>query len=289
MDFTSLYDLNNTIEAMQELAQHKSTEKGPEFLRPFHFVMLGLTLKQQGAESLEIENVPDDVLRYASRMGLWDAIGLTPPISVNAHSHAGRFHPLTPLNCPDTVQQVSADLAKLFTVDTPESVASIDAAVTELVGNAYAHSEPSDGFHGLVCAQTWPGGKKAQIAIGDSGIGIRASLSRSDEYKAALATENSCKLATEYDVTSKRGKGHSGYGLTLARDLISANGGAFFLLSDKEYFYVKNGMRQEGRLDIPIQGTLVVMEWNTQVPLSAREVYDSWPNIPGHDYDDIDI
>src|SRR3546814_2403799 len=76
-----------------------------------------------------------------------------------------------------------------------------------------------DGLHGFVCAQTWYRDSRAQVAIADSGIGIRSSLTESLDLAKRLAKQNACELATEYGISSKLGRGHAGYGLTLARDL----------------------------------------------------------------------
>ena len=38
-----------------------------------------------------------------------------------------------------------------------------------------------------------------------------------------------------------------------------------------------------------LQGTLAVLEWNIQVPLDVRQVYDSWPSAEGGDDDDFNF
>lgn len=286
MNFTSLFEINRILEGMAELSVFGRTEKTPDFYRPFHFVAIALALKNSDFDKFEMTERDARFIRYASRMRLWHALGHKPPVDVPERDHAGRFHPLTALQNPDTVDIVSADLSRLFNPYGNESVRSVDQAVTELVGNCYAHSNINKALHGFVCAQRWPNANKAQIAIGDAGIGIRSSLMASDEYRQILQTANSCELAARYEVTSKRGKGHSGYGLTLARDLIQNNGGAFFLISNDEYYMSKGGHSESGNLGTSFAGTLLILEWNTHVPLSTKDVYDSWPSPDGDDYDD---
>lgn len=286
MNFMNLFDINRALIGMEELSNTGRTKKTPFFYRPFHFVVLALTLKRCGTDRFEMTGGDNQFTRYAARMHLWDAIGLEPPLRIPELDPTGRFHPLTAIDNPDKADTVSAELAHLFGHDGNQSVKSIDQTVAELVGNCYAHSAIEDGLRGFVCAQRWPKANKAQIAIGDSGIGVRQSLAASHEYMDVLQQMNSCELASTYEVTSKRGKGHSGYGLTLARDLIQNNGGAFFLLSNDEYYISKAGRQESGNLGAPIHGTVVVLEWNTQIPLSAKEVYDGWPSLEGDDYDD---
>lgn len=235
--------------------------------------------------------LPDSLCGYASRMKLWHAIGAAPPVHVNAHTPAGRFHPLEALRDESTVAEVSRGMVDIFRANGQDGK-SVDAAQTmvqELLSNCFAHAESNSGLHGLVCAQWWPKANKAQIAICDSGIGIRQSLDQSGIYESALAGGNSCELATRYEVTSKPGKGHSGYGLTLARDLIEQNAGAIFIISHGEYFYSKNCVSDGGVIETPYPGTLLVLEWNTNTPLDLKQVYDAWPEIDGADDDDFDF
>lgn len=289
MRFTVLSDIEHALSGMDELSQTGSTCKTPTFFRPFHFVLLALTLQRAGSYGFEMTDNDAKFAAYAARMHLWDALELQPPMQVNKQDSTGRFHPLTRLDNPDTVEEVSAQLSHLFDREGTESVRSIDIAVSELVGNSYAHSDIASGLRGLVCAQKWPAGGKAQIAIGDCGIGVRQSLEAANEYQNELLTENACELATRYEVTSKRGRGHSGYGLTLARQLIENNGGTFFLLSNSEYYSNCAGRIRSGRLATPLHGTLAIMEWNTEIPLSARAVYDSWPTPDEDDDDDFNF
>src|SRR3546814_14318315 len=87
-----------------------------------------------------------------------------------------------------------------------------------------------DGLHGFVCAQTWYRDSRAQVAIADSGIGIRSSLTESLDLAKRLAKQNACELATEYGISSKLGRGHAGYGLTLARDLAQQTPGSMLFV-----------------------------------------------------------
>lgn len=286
MQFVHIADITRALLAMHELETTGTTNQTPAFFRPFHFVLLALTMQRCGWPNIELTEGDAKFAAYAARMHLWDALGMEPQVRVNKRDPTGRFHPLTRLEDPESVENTSSKLSKLFGHHGNETVRSIDIAVSELVGNSYAHSDIAAGLRGFVCAQKWPAGGKAQIAIGDSGIGIRRSLMQSNEYQNLSLGINACELATQYEVTSKRGRGHSGYGLTLARDLIQNNGGAFFLLSNDEYYTSKAGCQDSGKLDAPIQGTVVVLEWNTQIPLSAKDVYDGWPSLEGDDYDD---
>lgn len=287
MDFTTLFGIKSWLGEVDRLCK-TGVCSSPPFLKPFHFVTLAMEMKRKRKANLRL---PDALCGYAARMKLWHALGEAAPVHVNEYTPAGRFHPLEALVDESTVDEVSRGMVDIFRANGQDEK-SVDAAQTmvqELLSNCFAHAESDNGLHGLACAQWWPKANKAQIAICDSGIGIRQSLDQSGIYEAALAGGNSCELATRYEVTSKPGKGHSGYGLTLARDLIEQNAGAIFIVSYGEYFYSKSGSIQSGVIETPYQGTLLVLEWNTNTPLDLKQVYDAWPDVEGADDDDFDF
>lgn len=288
MRFTTLYELKLALELVHQLESTGSTESSPSFYRPFHWALLAIAAQRCNIKSLEMSGYDKKFEKYAARMHLWKALGLKSPVHVNERDPTGRFHPLTRLDSNDAVDVVSNKLSALFGEPSTETVQSVSIAVAELVGNSFSHSNISSGLRGFVCAQKWPRVNTAQIAIVDQGVGIRESLASAKEYSEKLKTTNACELATKYEVTSKRGNGHAGYGLTLAKDLLAESGGAFFLLSHDEYYYMKAGHEDRGSLDHPLHGTLVVLEWNTNVPLVAESVYNSWPHPEG-DYDDFNF
>lgn len=287
MQLTSLTDIESWLVSLENLVKTGECD-APDFLRPFHFVLLGMYLRKHRASNIRL---PSNLEGYASRMHLWDAIGCPPPVAVNELDCTGRFHPLVVLANPERVDETSRSLIHMVRGASTDEKSSkgADNAVAELIGNCYAHSESAPHLHGLACAQAWPRGNKAQIAIGDSGVGIRYTLKNSGLYDDKLATTNACELAAEYEVTSKPGRGHSGYGLTLARDLLEINRGALFVLSYGEWFSVRHGMRCSGLLNTSLQGTLVLLEWNTDAPLDTTKVYESWPLPEGMEYDDFDF
>lgn len=286
MNLSGLNQIVTWNKAVREFIQDGQCSS-PDFWKPYHFVMLALQLQRHGVGV----DLPEDVKKYASRMHLWEAIGQPPPVLVNERDATGRFQPLEALKSDRDVARIANLLAELFRGScqngtTAESVSSLAA---ELLGNCYSHSECQNGIYGLVCAQAWPNGKKAQIAIADSGIGIRKSLLASGLYDGDLAEANACEFATRYQITSKPGKGHAGYGLTLALGLIEHNYGGLHILSGNEYFYSAAGCSSSGVLDVPFEGTLLVFEWDTARGLDSRAVYESWPLPEGVEDDDFDF
>lgn len=290
----NLYDFKRAIEAYYEVLTLHGTKKDPAFWEPYHVCLITMAMMKSlknivsndPSSEYEFYDVKQETLRYLSRMHLWHCLGVKPPIEINERDSVGRFMPLVKLTDRSKIPEISAHLRTILKDDSVDSINSAKSMLDELLDNCFAHSEINDGMFGLVCAQVWPQKNRAQIAIFDKGIGVRKSLLRSESHTEALSERNACEYATEYAISGKLGLGHSGYGLTLARGLIQNNGGAFLLASEQEYYFSKGAHYECGTLETPFQGTLIVLEWNTQVPLDSKAVYDSWPidEDEGEDY-----
>lgn len=260
----------------------------PQFLKPYHFVTTALTVKRSKFTSL---NLPENLTNYAIRMHLWEAAGLPDPTSVTANPEGKRFLPVEALRDRNAVATSASKLALIAGNNGADAatVNSLETALMEILENCFAHAQMNDELWGLACAQTWPKGNKAQIAIADSGVGIRNSLLDNPLLAHRLAEENSCEMATQYGVTGKPGKGHSGYGLTLSRQLLEGNGGTLIIVSHDEYFCSSNGHTSSGKLISPWLGTVVMLEWNTDRPLDVTAVYNGWPLPEGMIDGDFDL
>jgi hypothetical protein len=123
------------------------------------------------------------------------------------------------------------------------------------------------------------------VAEGQAGPGRRHRywnwrLRRNREHRARLANANAVRLATKYGVTGNP-EGHSGYGLTLARGLMQMHGGNFIVVSGGEAFRAGKHIARAQNLRHGWRGTIVVLEWKTDRPLSTTTVYRSWPDSEG--------
>lgn len=139
----------------------------------------------------------------------------------------------------------------------------------------------------LVAAQSWPKGGLVQIAIADSGIGIRNSLSENSDLANELSCGNACEISSRYGISSKLNNGHSGYGLTLAKDLMKQAGGKYILVSGNEIFSSSSKSDKASVTTDPWEGTLLILEWKMDVPLNSTQVYNGWPITEGFDEDDF--
>lgn len=181
-----------------------------------------------------------------------------------------------------------AAIAKTYGADAVTE-RSLSISLTEIMDNCFAHAGVQGELTGIACAQSWPRGNLAQIAIADLGIGIRKSLEPNKLLEKALSEGNSCELATQFGVTGKPGKGHAGYGLALARQLIEANGGTLIVYSQNELFCSQRGNAFSVTTDSIWPGTVIMLEWRCDRPLSVNDVYATWPLPAGYTDDDFDF
>ena len=252
----------------------------PGFFKPYHFVTMALLLKEMRTAEMQL---PPKFVEYAARMRLWEAIGLTSPIAQLPEKTGSLFHEITPLTSLESVDRVADTLTALIADSTvpacnTETRQSLFIMLTELLVNCYHHARSADGLHGLVCGQTWYQGTRAQVAIADSGIGIRASLAENPDLAKRLSKSNACALATQLGISSKLNRGHAGYGLTVARDLARLTPGAsLFVQSCAEAVRFDGGRQVENEdFQHALTGTLVVFEWDTKRPLDITSVYEGW-------------
>ena len=250
---------------------------GPRFLRPYHFAIVGNAAYRAGATRIF---VPAFFGPYAARMHLWQAIGLEAPQEVAERNPGGRFFPLTPIKSEHGAEVVADGIRDVFkTCGTTDNRAlrAIEIMLSEILGNCFFHSKMSADIRGLACAQSWPDRNLAQVAVVDTGVGIRRTLGQNPAYSVRLKSENANELATELGVTGKPDGRHSGYGLTVARQLMQNHGGNLLVLSGDEAFRAW-GRKSRGRTLLhPWQGTIVIMEWNMDRPLDVSAVYAAWP------------
>lgn len=291
MQATKPHDIDAWLSDLQILVRNGRVE-APVFLKPMHLVTMSLALKEQRSAKLTF---PERLMGYAARMGVWEAVGLECPVVVRKKRHAGdKFCETTRLTDRARVGDVASKLARIAFSNQPPprddiSNESVYMMLSELAENCYAHARIKDDLHGLACAQAWQRGGRAQIAIADSGIGLRASLAENAATSDMVFGANAAEVATRYGVSSKPELGHKGYGLTIARGIAESNESSMlYVHSHGETFSVTNGETASYRSTIhqSFPGTMVVFEWSIDSRLDVTSVYNSWPKAEGGSDDD---
>lgn len=173
--------------------------------------------------------------------------------------------PLRALTTSDESETIAAQLKNLVVALAKRDIASaelqrvsqaIGTILGELLENFRKHSEAARP--GFACAQDYrpneyrdegahPRRRRGffELAVADTGIGIRRSLERVRVHAEAIAAgTNPCELAARFGVTSKPGV-HGGYGLWVSKRLCERSGGAFKLAS--ENFALSSSRSASGR------------------------------------------
>lgn len=287
MDYMSHHDVSNWLMQLHELEKTASCNC-PSFLKPIHLGTITHVLRRNSAISV---GLPDKLTSYANTMNLWGALGLESPMGPVKRAPAGKYIPLQLLQDENDVDIVTASVVEIFSsvCKDGDTLNAVDTMLRELIGNCFAHSEAKDDLYGVICGQVWPAGGKAQIVIVDSGVGIRGSLKQNSDLFAKLYESNACELATQYGITSKPGRGHSGYGLAVARKLMEQGGGSLYVGSYEEYYALNNGIHVSSNKQPTWHGTLLVMEWDLSKKLDIKSVWSSFPQPEGYEDDDFDF
>lgn len=287
MEFTSPAEVEMWLEELYVLTGEKKCT-APRFIKPFHLATLAHRMRLQNLTSLSL---PEKVAPYANTMKLWDALGMIPPGTVTTRRAAGRYYPIEVLRNQSTVEDTADELVKLLepVCSDARTIDAVHTMLRELVDNCYSHASVPDGVFGMVCAQVWGFGGKAQISIADTGIGIRNSLALNPDLQPRLIKENCCELATEYGITSKPGKGHQGYGLAVARKLMELYNGNLIVRSGVEGFCLRLGNLTKFNTKRMWHGTLLIIEWDLSVPMDIGEVYATFPLPEGMTDDDFNF
>ncbi|TQK10204.1 ATP-binding protein [Herbaspirillum sp. SJZ107] len=275
MNSTSHADIDYWLATLEQLRETRTCDS-PRFIKPFHLATLAHMLRRQNPTTL---NIDDKIAPYADTMQLWEALGIASPFPPKARRPKGRYHPIVLLRDVRSTEGLSNALALLFrsVCENEQTIDAVQTMMRELIDNCFSHCEVTDGVYGLICAQLWNGGRRAQICLADTGIGIRNSLEQNELLKGRLDEENCCQMATEFGVTGKPGKGHSGYGLHVARRLLEQNNGVLYVRSGHEAFCLSKGKTTSIKTNLHWDGTLLVIEWNLDGPVDIGQVYREMP------------
>lgn len=218
---------------------------------------------------------------YAAHMGFFRAFGLQFGNAPGQASGSSTYLPLTILKVSDLENQASQDatqvgniiekksstIAQLLTrQDSGDLVDTLTFSIREIMRNVVEHSSSEIIEY---CAQYWPTKKLVEVAILDTGVGIKQGLS-SNPYHNPKDERDALHLALLPGISGKMYKGvkkrknddwqNSGFGLYMT-SRICRNGGNFFVASnDKSIFLDANGKKD---MECNYRGTALRMRIDT--------------------------
>jgi len=166
-----------------------------------------------------------------------------------------------------------------------DTAGSIRSALSEIVENVLRHG--SITTPAFVCAQVHPKTHKVALCIADTGIGIEQSF-RNGSFSVAHSRlaqgADPIELALEPLMSSKFGRGHSGYGMYFASELCRSANGIFDVISGRWGRSVRthNATRLRHR---SWPGTVVTMVFSSEREVDASKIF---AQMPASDPDDDD-
>lgn len=198
---------------------------------------LGLTVKAEGISCPKFVAASG---HYFVRMGLFKLLGIPPGMSIEEHEPAGRFIPLAQIRTSEELTNFIKDMIPLLHLE-PEQAKTLGYIVSELVRNVLEHAEAPNGA--LLCAQYYKKSNSIRIGIADTGIGIKATITRSHRADDDLEAIRLALMPGITGTTRREGgtEQNAGAGLFFIKSIASVNrdylvlysGGGFFKLLKK--------------------------------------------------------
>lgn len=164
---------------------------------------------------------------YLERMELFKFLGVESGMDITEHDSSGRFIPLTQIRNSEDLTRFITEMVPMLHLE-PRQAEPIRYIISELARNVLEHSRSDNGA--ILCAQYFEKSNIIRLGIADTGIGIRASLSRSHRTNDDL---DAIKLSLTPGVTG-----------TTSREggtALNAGAGLFFIKSiavTKHNFFV---------------------------------------------------
>jgi len=193
-----------------------------------------LVLSMIAALSLNATNITYDKFEAASkhyleRMNLFRFLGIK-STGMRAHEPAGRFIPLMQIKNSDQLTAFLTDMVPLLHLE-PKHAEPLRYVVSELVRNVLEHAQSPHGA--IICAQYYKKSNSIRIGIADTGVGIRATISRAHPVNTDL---EALRLALTPGITGTTPQEggtelNAGAGLFFVKSIARVNPRFFFIYS----------------------------------------------------------
>lgn len=230
----------------------------------------------------EISAVNHSHCSYQSHMGFFRALGFDFGKEPGAAQGSANYLPITSLSVEEIQNEAAETYVHVGDVVTSHAqrisevlsqsdrgpvFETLSFSIREIIRNVVEHSASENVFF---CAQHWPTRHEVQVAILDTGIGVRAALQR-NPYLRINSDLDALKLCVMPGVSGRAFKGsrqpgydqwqNSGYGLYMSCRL-AAQGGDFSIFSgDAGFAVLPDGEHRD--ITFPLTGTAVRLVLNT--------------------------
>jgi len=258
---------------------------------PFGMLFIAQSVKSLRKKYPSCEIVCDNIdldgaASYAAHMAFFTSCGF--PIGNNPSFRPGSttYIPITyayasQLRSRDEIEDISLGLAKQLTMSNDgKLVDALSYSFREIIRNVIEHSESKTFAY---CAQYWPTKDLVEVAILDTGIGLRKSLS-DNPHLQLKSDKDAIKLALMPGISGKNYEGvkqqpddhwqNSGYGLYMNYRLCN-EGGSFFICSGQSGMSRTTDNKSDYH-DTNFSGTALRLRMNTRNLLSVSSMLDQF-------------
>ena len=236
------------------------------FFEPFALVYLGMFLRRTNGLGPALQVIPPRdaaASAYLATQQFWDRFNVNVQRAGEAKLRV--FSNSTSLNdivdieqrvqVAESVDEAVVDLLRRENVRVNSG--EIGGLIAELVDNFAQHARSS---HAALAMQWYPKIGRVLFAIGDSGIGIRASLSSREDYSALAGKPHWEAAAKALDPLVTR-KAEGGTGLTDVADGVKALWGNMTLTTGNGYVRITRMGRTAGEMAYDLTGVQVEMSF----------------------------
>lgn len=240
-------------------------------LTPFGMLIVGAAVQQFHKRVSGVTIIPavplpgNDLESYAAHMGFFKACNISLGKEPGQAKGSLTYLPITKIENPGHLHGADIERRSLVLAQTLTQrqggalVKTLQYSFTEIIRNVAEHAQSPDYW---MCAQYWPSRGEAEIALIDSGRGLRASLRNNPIIREQVVDDRAAvKYALMPGISGAMWKGkpqrdddmwqNSGFGLYM-NYRICAEGGNFFIASgDTGLFCEKDSEHQYTSYHLP--------------------------------------
>lgn len=251
-------------------------------LTPFGMLIISVAVQQfhkrvPGATIIPAAPLPgNDLESYAAHMGFFKACNISLGKEPGQAKGSPTYLPITKIENPSylhgsEIEQRSLVLAQTL-AQRPDGalVKTLQYSFTEIIRNVAEHARSDDYW---LCAQYWPSRGEAEIALIDSGRGLRASLHNNPVIRDQVVDDRAAiKFALMPGISGVMWKGkpqrdddvwqNSGFGLYM-NYRICTEGGSFFIASGDSSVQCEKGSEHEW-MDYHLPGVALRLRMHTE-------------------------
>jgi len=282
---------SNTLETIRSLTIDKTDSPTTEIALVFpeecfietdalSFLTSWLLSKQSTGTQVSITS-NSSVEGYLARMNFHRVLGLEEP-DHSRRPDAGRFIPIMLVNDSDDVFEIVNAIADIMLQqfdNAREFLPAFEWAINEIVDNIFIHSQTKRP--GVVCAQLLPQLNRLNIAICDSGIGLRGSLGSTLDLTSDI---QAIEQALQRGVTRDKNVGQ-GNGMAGSLEIINKNKGSISVSSGSAEYRMTDGNDRGFSESSNLDGTCVSLSFNLDNPVALDSI---WIGAAGWSYIDAE-